>query len=121
MLPPVIDVEFYGSFSPSGVDPDALRKELRDMVDALTDRYAVKPILYVTEESRKALIGDRFDDCELWVRSVWFGKPNGRFTFWQYSDRAVLNGYRGMERCIDLNVFNGSEAEWAAYPGVPEP
>nr|HPZ53078.1 lysozyme [Clostridia bacterium] len=37
------------------------------------------------------------------------------WTFWQYSDRGRLNGYDGVERFIDLNVFNGTREEFAYF------
>lgn len=35
----------------------------------------------------------------------------GRWVFWQYTDRAVLEGYDGTEKYIDRNVFVGSMEE----------
>lgn len=39
----------------------------------------------------------------------------GKWQFWQYTDRAVLEGYEGAEKYIDLNVFGGTEDEWKEY------
>jgi len=33
------------------------------------------------------------------------------WTFWQYTDTAVLEGYEGSEKYIDRNVFRGTKEE----------
>ena len=117
MLPPVVDVEFYGSFrSENDIDADEVKAQLRAFIDRVEREYSVKPIIYATKNSYYALIADDFDDCDLWFRSVYSGVPDGiDWTFWQYSNRHVLEGYSGQERYIDMNVFNGSQADFAAY------
>ena len=37
------------------------------------------------------------------------------WTFWQYTDRERLDGYRGKEKFIDMNVFGGSAADFEEY------
>ena len=54
---------------------------------------------------------------DVWIRSVYRRPRLEGWTFWQYSNRARLDGYDGDERYIDLNVFCGSRAEFEAkYP-----
>ena len=109
MLPPVIDVEFYGSFhSGDDIDVDAVKKELRSMIDILTEHYGVKPIIYVSSETYELIVKDDFADCGIWYRSVYGPVPSDvRWTIWQYSNRYVLKGYNGSERYIDMNVLAG--------------
>ena len=109
MLPPVIDVEFYGRFhSRDDIDVDAVKKELRSMIDILTDHYGVKPIIYVSSETYELIVKDGFADCGIWYRSVYGPVPKDvRWTIWQYSNRYVLKGYNGSERYIDMNVLAG--------------
>jgi lysozyme len=38
-----------------------------------------------------------------------------KWTFWQYTDKGRLSGYKGKETFIDLNVFNGTQAEFEKY------
>ena len=115
MLPPVIDVEFYGRFH--GADDiyvDAVKKELRSMVDILTEHYGVKPSIYVSSETYNLIVRDDFPDCGLWYRSVYGPVPKDvKWTIWQYSNRHVLKGYSGTERYIDMNVF--AEDQFARY------
>ena len=107
MLPPVIDVEFYGRFhGADDIDIDAVKKELRSMIDILTEHYGVKPIIYVSSDTYKLIMKDDFSDCGLWYRSVYGPVPKDvKWTIWQYSNRHVLKGYNGTERYIDMNVF----------------
>ena len=108
MLPPVIDVEFYGHFhSADDIDVDAVKKELRSMVDILTDHYGVKPVIYVSSATYSTIVKDDFSDCGIWYRSVYNKIPgNVEWTIWQYSNRHVLKGYNGSERYIDMNVIS---------------
>lgn len=118
MLPPVIDVEFYGDKEKNLPEKSKTQRELRVMIDLLRAYYGKKPILYATEKSYRLYIAGEFRDCDIWIRNV-FSKPSledkRSWTFWQYSDRARLDGYTGKERFIDMNVFAGSQEELDAY------
>ncbi len=118
MLPPVIDVEYYGAFrSVKDIDADQIKKELRDLVDELTSEYGMRPVIYVDQASYETIVKGGFDDCDLWYRSVYSPVPEAAdWTFWQYSNRHVLKGYAGQERYVDMNVFNGTAEEFGAYP-----
>lgn len=116
MLPPVIDVEFYGEYTRWPPGRDQVLPELRAMIDALESFYGVKPILYCTNRSWRLYVQDTFEDCDLWIRSVYFSpRVDQKWKFWQYTDRGVLNGYDGEEKYIDMNVFSGTQQEFDAY------
>ena len=117
MLPPVIDVEYYGSFtSEDTIDVGEVRKELRTMVDILTEEYGMKPVIYVSENSYKTIVKGSFEDCGLWYRSVYSKVPSDvNWVFWQYSNRHRLKGYDGKEAYIDMNVFAGDKEEFIKY------
>ncbi len=117
MLPPAIDVEYYGKFnSADDIDVSAIKKELRDCINVIEKEFSVKPIIYVTQKSFEEIVQDDFSDCCLWFRSVYGKVPrNVPWTFWQYSNRHVLTGYNGKERYIDMNVFYGTEDEFRAF------
>ena len=117
MLPPVIDVEYYGSFtSEDTIDVSAVRKELRTMVDILTEEYGMKPVIYVSGSSYKTIVKGSFEDCGLWYRSVYSKVPGDvNWVFWQYSNRHRLQGYDGKEAYIDMNVFAGDKEEFSKY------
>ena len=111
-------MEFYGDYVLSPAGRDGVVAELRTMVDALEAHYGVRPVLYCTQRAYRLYIRGAFDDCDLWIRSV-YSEPNvdRDWTFWQYTDRAKLDGYSGEEPYIDLNAFAGSAEAFAAYPG----
>lgn len=116
MLPPVVDVEFYGQYRDSPKPADEVVPELRRMLEELEAHYGIKPLIYATGASRSLYIEENFPEYELWVRSVYL-KPSSDsgWTFWQHSDTARLDGYVGEEKCIDMNVFNGSREDFDAY------
>lgn len=117
MLPPVIDVEYYGKYkNADSIDVSEIRVELRNMINILKEEYGVNPVLYVSEETYNTIVTQEFSDCDIWYRSV-YGKIGGgvEWTFWQYSNRHRLNGYEGEEPFIDMNVFYGNKEEFKSY------
>ena len=85
------------------------------MIQELKEYYNCSPILYVTEKTYNDFVKGNISGCKLWVRSV-YEKPcyidESEWTFWQYSNRHRLDGYKGTERYIDMNVFNGTLNEF---------
>lgn len=117
MLPPVIDLEFYGNYTNHPPDQAVVRKELNNMISILKEHYHMDPIIYATQKSYSLYLEGAYDNCDIWIRNV-FTTPllSGRkWTFWQYTDKARLDGYLGDEKYIDMNVFNGTKEEFAAY------
>lgn len=118
MLPPVIDLEFYGGKHNNPPARDSVEHELGDMISTIETHYGLKPIIYVTEEAYEAYIVGGYADYNIWIRNV-KTKPSlsdGRaWTFWQYTNRERLKGYSGEEKFIDMNVFVGNEADWSKY------
>lgn len=118
MLPPVIDLEFYGDKElnlPAREDVDC---ELKAMLQALEAHYGQKPIIYATEKSYGLYLSGDYEEYDIWIRNV-ITKPeisdNRTWTFWQYTNREQLSGYHGDEKYIDMNVFNGSVQEFNEY------
>ena len=116
MLPPVVDVEYYGDKKENRPDGEAVREQLQIMLELLTDHYQMPPVLYCTEEMWTDYLDGSFEDYPLWIRNV-FTKPkiSDPWTFWQYTNRGRLDGYAGDEEFIDLNVFYGDEEQWAEW------
>jgi len=117
-LPPVIDVEFYGDKEKNPPDAKEVKKELSTMVRMLEDHYGKRVIIYTTNKAYNLYIKNHFEDCDIWIRDV-YGKPSlpdeRKWTFWQYTDRERLDGYNGVEKFIDVNVFNGDEEAFREY------
>lgn len=116
MLPPVIDLEFYGSFSEENVERDKIVNELDKMIAALYSHYGMHPIIYTAEEEYALFLEGGYENNPIWIRGV-YSKPDIEklWTFWQYTNRARLDGYNGTERFIDMNVFNGSFEEFKSF------
>ena len=118
MLPPIVDVEFYGDKEKNLPDKDSVQIELTNFIQSIESYYGVKPIIYATEKSYKLYIAGSFSDCDIWIRDV-ISKPklsdNRKWTFWQYTNRERLEGYNGDEKYIDMNVFYGTNEEFDNY------
>lgn len=126
-LPPVVDVEFYGSYDAKWAsgqeedgrpDKESVLTELESLLDALETHYGRKPILYTTLRARSACLDGRFDSYPLWIRNI-YTSPGlvgiGDWVFWQYSDTEVMEGFQGAEKYIDMNVFHGDEKDWNCW------
>lgn len=115
MLPPVIDIEFYGDKKENLPPQDEAHQILGELIEALESHYGQRPIIYATEKSFELYIENAYDDYPIWIRNV-ASAPNkpedGKWTFWQYTDKEKLKGYHGKEPCIDMNVFYGSKKEF---------
>ncbi len=117
-LIPVVDIEFYGDKFSNPPEEEEIVTELKMMLVLLEEEYGVKPMVYTTYSFYYKYLAGEMDDYPLWIRNVYFSPEmdlNNRWTFWQYTDRAVLNGYSGAEEHIDLNVFCGSAEELDEY------
>lgn len=115
-LPPVVDVEYYGSYYLFPQQAQKARRELAVLLHALEAHYGQKPILYTTARAWRQYICGAFEEYPLWLRSV-YGPPaeNGpQWAFWQYTDRGRLAGISGPEAFVDRNVFCGTAQQLAA-------
>lgn len=115
MLPPVVDVEYYGDYKKNPPDMEMVKQELSTMLKRLEEEYGMMPILYLTKDT--SWVKNIFPTYDYWVRDVYTAAPldSTDWTFWQYTNRAVLDGYDGEERYIDCNVFRGSAEAFASY------
>lgn len=117
-LVPVIDVEYYGDKEAKPPKKEKVVDSLQEMLLLLEQHYQVKPIIYTTYKVYKKYIIDEFNGYPLWIRNVYYN-PNidigNKWIFWQYSDTSIINGYKGQEKYIDRNVFNGSINELKKY------
>lgn len=115
MLPPVVDIEFYGDKKGNLPNKESTQETLNSLLAKLEDHYGMKPIIYATSKSYNLYIKDSYKDYPIWIRDV-LSKPTlpdkKGWSFWQYSDHQKLLGYNGKEKFIDMNVFNGSLEEF---------
>ena len=122
-LPPVVDIEFYGTKASNPPSTQSVYKELDKLLLHLEQYYGVKPIIYTTPSFYDIYLRGRYKDNPLWIRSVFFAPDSlwarlfnvyfdkDAWVFWQYNPKGILKGYRGAEKYIDLNVFNGDETD----------
>lgn len=113
-IAPAVDVEFYGDKQSNPPQKDELASELRKMLEKLEEHYQVKPVIYTTYKVYHDYIKDEFEEYPLWIRNVYYQPvftAGNKWTFWQYTDTAVLEGYQGTEKYIDMNVFRGTREE----------
>jgi len=114
MLPPVVDIEFYGDKEKNPLSKTDTQAILAVLLNKLENHYGIRPIIYVTQKSYELYIKGSYQDYSIWIRDV-FLKPDlgdhREWTFWQYSNRGKLQGYTGEEKFIDMNVFHGSLEE----------
>ena len=116
MLPPAVDVELYGDYlSHPPEDTEKVKGELRVLLDALEEKYGMKPVIYATSKSYKLFIKGDFDRYDLWIRDVLHHPSVDGWVFWQYSNRGRLDGYDGKEKYIDLNVFYADAEKFENY------
>lgn len=118
MLPPVVDIEFYGKKEMNSPKRKQVQKILDELLCAIEKHYGTKPIIYATQKSYDLYIKNSYKQYNIWIRNV-FWKPelsdHRLWTFWQYSDRTRMSGYDGAEKYIDMNVFNGTTDEFDNY------
>jgi len=118
-LPPVVDIEFYGDKLQNLPERSDVKAILDPLLARLEAYYGQKPILYVTYRSYDLYIKGEYKDYPLWVTRPLVAPLDKNWTFWQYSHSAKLEGYRGSEERIDLNVFRGTWEELAALGRQP--
>lgn len=118
-LPPVVDLELYGDYEKRPLEQDRVRPILDECLEELEAHYKVKPIIYTNQRAFGLYIGADYTDYKIWIVDLDNAWPatlqNGEtFTFWQYSHRGMLSGYKGTEVFIDMNLYNGTYDEFIA-------
>ncbi|QYK42978.1 MAG: glycoside hydrolase family 25 protein [Paracoccaceae bacterium] len=117
-LPPVLDMEWTPHSPTCRIRPPAetVRAEARVFLDLVERHYGQRPIIYSPVDFYRDNEMWRLGPYEFWLRSV-AGHPQDVFggrhwTFWQYSGTGRVPGITGK---VDLNVYEGSRADWAAW------
>lgn len=109
-LPPVLDLEVTDQMSAATIRREAL--EWLQTVEQATD---MKPIIYTLPHFARSYLTPKFARYPLWVVDLNPFFPTStvhwnHWTFWQHAHHGHVDGIEGE---VDLNVFNGSEAEFA--------
>lgn len=118
-LPPVIDVEYNGQSScRQKLSPEKRREKMQVFMDRLEAHYGQRPVIYTAPDFYADNLRGHFKNYPFWLRAVAQHPskvyPGRDFVFWQYSGSGLSQGVKGK---IDLNVFNGTEAQWRRWAG----
>ena len=120
MLPPVVDVEFYGEYLKNHPSSEKVYNVLDTVLDMLEDRYGKKSIIYTNTHIYNMYISGRYDDYHIWISNpdIPAVLPDGRdWVFCQYTFRGISKYVAGGEKYVDMNVFNGNAWEFRKYNG----
>ena len=111
MLPPAVDVEFYGEYEEVHPSRKKLRKVLDTVLQELEAHYGQKPVIYTNTYIYDTYISGRYDDYPIWISAhdIPESLSDGRdWTFCQYTFYGQSDSIGGGEKYVDLNLFNGS-------------
>lgn len=103
-LPPVLDIEEM----PVGYSKAKLTNDVLVWLRIVKRHFGIKPIVYTGAVFyEKYIAGTAVANYPLWVAHYYEERPAtfARWTFWQFSDKAQIDGIEGP---VDANVFNGS-------------
>lgn len=117
-LPHVLDME-WNHMSPScKLRPPAatVQSEMKIFLDMIERHYGKRPIIYTSVDFYQDNRLHEFKGYQWWLRSV-ANHPDiiynrQPFLFWQYTGTGEVPGINGE---ADINVFNGSAAQWRAW------
>ena len=102
-LPPVLDVETIGKKQ----SPQELKTAVKTWLDKVESHYGVKPILYTSYKFKERYLNDSvFNTYPYWIAHYYVDsvRYEGQWNFWQHTDVGTVPG---IEKEVDLNVFNG--------------
>lgn len=120
MLPPVVDVEFYGEYLENHPSSEKVYKVLDVVLDMLEKEYGKKPIIYTNTHIYNTYISGEYDDYHIWISNpdIPDSLPDGKdWIFCQYTFKGVSQYVAGGEKYVDMNVFNGNAWEFRKYNG----
>ncbi|MGA0540815.1 GH25 family lysozyme [Neotabrizicola sp. VNH66] len=118
MLPPVLDME-WTPFSPTCTvrrDGATIREEARIFLDIVSRHYGQKPIVYTSIDFFEDNQMWKVQGADFWLRAV-AKHPQDLYDghhwrFWQYTSTGLIPGIPGK---VDINVFDGSAADWTRW------
>ena len=108
-LLPVVDVEYYGDKKNDPPAKEDVVRELTVFLNTLEAHYGTKPMIYTGAEIHDKYLQDLSGTYKMWISSFYTPLSwnyHGDWYIWQYLNRGTLEGYRGGEKYIDLNVLN---------------
>src|SRR5262249_389075 len=116
MLPPAIDLEFSGFNKERRPAPEDFQRELSIFWDALVMYYQKVPVVYTTTGFQKQYLAQMRVE-RLWIREI-ITFPRRPWTIWQFSSCGRVGG---LSTFVDLNVFNGTVADFEKFNQAQPP
>jgi len=113
----VVDMELYGAYLTTPMEKEKVKVILDEFLKEIENNYKVKPIIYTNQNVFNLYIGTDYKDYKIWIvdldNTTPKTLPNGNeYKFWQYSQRNILEGYKGSEKFIDMDIYNGTYNEF---------
>jgi lysozyme len=105
-LVPIIDIEDYSQVQ----SLNRLKTGLLNWINVVEQHYDIKPIIYTYYRYYIAHFAndERFNDYPFWLarysNSEDYYQPGNNWIIWQYTETGRI---LGVEKNVDLNVFNG--------------
>lgn len=101
-LPPILDIEEI----PIKQSMDSLKIGLKRWLTKVEEHYQIKPIIYSGENYYTNFLQKEFAEYEFWIANYnfWQKSPENNWLMWQFTDKAQINGVKGM---VDVNLLNG--------------
>ena len=101
-------------------DPEAVKSNLRELLEDVRARYKKVPIIYAPPSAVGTLIDASFNNYPIWLadyhKVLGVRKPTMRgrnpWTIWQFTDHATLPG---LDKPVELNVFFGNEEQFSSF------
>lgn len=108
-FPPVLDIEQM----PKKQTMAQLKVGIRNWLELVEKHYGVQPIIYSGERFYKDFLKDDFSEYTFWIANYNFFVENLKsdWQFWQFTEMGTITGISGF---VDVNIFNGSDAELEA-------
>lgn len=111
-MPPVVDIEYYADKALNKPSVEETGAILLPLLEELEAYYGEKPIIYTTIPVYYRYVKELCSNYPLWIRCTQMEPEMVSWTFWQYDDHGILDGYYGDEEHIDFNVYSGSEEDF---------
>ena len=101
-------------------DAEAVKSNLRQLLEDVTARYKKVPIIYAPPSAVGTLIDASFSSYPIWLadyhKVLGVRKPTMRgrnpWTIWQFTDHATLPG---LDKPVELSVFFGNEEQFSSF------
>lgn len=110
-LPLAIDVEEWTN--PSDRNTSTIVEQIKHMAETLVEN-GYKVVIYTNKDGFARFYRNGLEAYPLWLCSFTDIDKDVKWSFWQYSHRGLV---KGLDRLVDLNVFNGSRDDWAEFTG----